>query len=78
MINQSENEEEEEKKGKVKLIVSWQCLNPECTLAKKERLMTAVSYTLAFYGLEQDTKGKRKVCLDWTVWREGSGSWWAN
>ena len=47
-----------------KVIVSWQCLNPECTVSRKELLVTADSYSLSYHGLEQDSARKRKVCFD--------------
>ena len=47
-----------------KVIVSWQCLNPECTVSRKDLLVTADSYSLSYHGLEQDPARKRKVCFD--------------
>jgi len=63
-INDSDSsiEEMEETKSKKRLVIVWQCLNPECTIAKKESLSTADHYTLSYYGMEFDPKKKRKVC----------------
>ena len=44
-----------------RLVIVWQCLNPECTTAKKSLLRTADRYTLSYYGMELDSKKKRKV-----------------
>ena len=41
----------------------WQCLNPECTVARKELLQTASKCVLSYYGMEYDPKKKRKVGL---------------
>ena len=54
--------EESEKSTKSKVIIAWQCLNPECTVARKDELITANSYTLSYFGLEQQEGRKRKVC----------------
>ena len=54
--------EESEKSSKRKVIIAWQCLNPECTVARKDELITANSYTLSYFGLEQQEGRKRKVC----------------
>ena len=56
-----ELEDEEETKRR-KVIVAWQCLNPECTVARKEELFTANSYTLSYYGMQQQEGRKRKIC----------------
>ena len=57
-----ENEDEEETKKNKKVIIAWQCLNPECTVARKEELLTANSYTLSYFGMQQQEGRKRKVC----------------
>jgi histone-lysine N-methyltransferase SETDB1 len=45
-----------------RLVVAWQCLNSMCTVARRDRLLTADSYTLSYYGLQPDSGRKRKVC----------------
>ena len=57
-----EDDEEETQSSRRKVIVAWQCLNPECTVARKEELLTANSYILSYYGMQQQEGRKRKVC----------------
>ena len=52
--------EESEKSTKSKVIIAWQCLNPECTVARKDELITANSYTLSYFGLEQQEGRKQR------------------
>ena len=65
VMSQSEEEgkEEEERVVRRKVVVAWQCLNPECTVGRREELVTADSYTSSYYGLRQEEGRKRKVCL---------------
>ena len=51
-----------------RLVIVWQCLNPECTVAKKALLKTADNYSLSYYGMEPDTKRKRKVKIESNYW----------
>ena len=45
---------EEEQEARRKVIISWQCLNPECTVSRRDQLVTASSYVLR--SEEEETK----------------------
>lgn len=62
LSDENENDSENNEKPKKKSIIVWQCLNPECTNTNKTMLRTASSYALSYYGMESDSKKKRKIC----------------